>query len=144
VTIEPMVYDDLDQVVDIENKSFTRPWTPEGFKVELERKPAICLVVKDGGLVAGYLVFWVLQPEIHILNIAVKPDLRKNRLGDLLLDYLLDYSAEKGVEEIFLEVRPSNTGAFNLYSKKGFVVNGLRKNYYAEDQEDALLMVKKL
>jgi ribosomal-protein-alanine N-acetyltransferase len=144
VTIEPMGIKDLDQVMDIENKSFKSPWTSGGFNTELERKPSICLVARDGAVVLGYLVFWVLHPEIHILNIAVKPNLRRYGLGNLLLDYLLDYAAEIGVEEIFLEVRPSNIGAFSLYQKKGFVVNGLRKNYYAEDHEDALLMIRKI
>ena len=143
VTIEPMVAKDLAQVLGIEIASFTKPWTSDGFITELERKPAICLVAREGPDVLGYLVFWVLHPEIHILNIAVRPDLRRNGLGGLLLDYLLDYASEIGVEEIFLEVRPSNLSAFNLYQKKGFVVNGLRKNYYAEDHEDALLMIRR-
>ena len=144
VTIEPMTYWDLEQVMAIERASFARPWTPTGFRTELERQPAVCLVLREGFQVYGYLVFWNLPPEIHVLNIAVKPGLRRKGLGRLLLDYLCEYGREIGSQEIFLEVRPSNTGAMALYQKMGFVQTGRRKNYYAENKEDAILMTLNL
>lgn len=144
VTVEPMTYWDLEQVTAIERMSFRRPWQPGGFRTELERKPARCLVVRDGTTVLGYLIFWHIPPEIHILNIAVKPDYRGRGLAQLLMDYMLEYGRETGIEEIFLEVRPSNLEAQALYQRSGFLVVGHRKNYYSEDNEDAILMTCRL
>lgn len=140
ITIEPMTYWDLEQVAAIERASFKRPWQPGGFRAEMERKPSICLIARHGPIVYGYLIFWLITPEIHILNIAVKPDIRRMGLGKLMLNYLIEYAKEVGVTEIFLEVRPSNKGAMQLYENAGFETTGVRKNYYAEDKEDALLM----
>ena len=93
---------------------------------------------------AGYLVFWVLPPEIHILNIAVRPDLRSRGIGRTLLDYLFAYAGERGADRLFLEVRPSNVAARALYKRAGFLVTGKRPNYYAEEGEDAILLTKSL
>ena len=144
VTIEPMKEADLDQVMAIEKASFPRPWTPAQFKTEMERRLAVCLVARDGPEILGHLIFWLIPPEIHILNIAVKSAYRRQGLGRLLLDYLFALGQETGVKEVFLEVRPSNLSALNLYLQTGFVVTGRRKNYYSEDHEDALLMTKVL
>jgi len=144
VTIEPMKEDDLDQVMAIEKASFHRPWTSGQFKTELERRPAVCLVVRDGPEILGHLIFWLIPPDIHILNIAVKPAFRRQGLGRLLLDYLFALGLETGVKEVFLEVRPSNLSALNLYLQADFVQTGRRRNYYSEDREDALLMTKVL
>jgi ribosomal-protein-alanine N-acetyltransferase len=144
VTVEPMTYWDLEQVASIERASFHRPWQPGGFRTELERKPARCLVVRDGATVLGYLIFWHIPPEIHILNIAIKPDFRGRGLAQLLLDYMFEYGRETGVEEVFLEVRPSNQEAQTLYQGAGFQITGCRKNYYSEDHEDAILMTRRL
>ena len=140
ITIEPMTYWDLEQVTAIERASFRRPWKPGGFRTEMEREPSVCLVARDGFTVLGYLIFWRLPPEIHILNIAVHPKARARGLGTLLMDYLTEYAREYKMELIHLEVRPSNLAAIALYRKAGFETVGCRKNYYAEDHEDALLM----
>ncbi len=124
----------------IEEESFKRPWTRDGFETELAREPSICLTLKDGDRVFGYLIFWLIQDEIHILNIAVRPDLRKMGLGKVLLAYLTDFAREVRAESIFLEVRRSNQAAQALYRRTGFKVVGERKNYYSEDNEDALMM----
>ena len=144
VTIEPMTYWDIEQVAAIERDSFARPWKPGGFRTEIERAPAVCLVLRDGRLVLGYLIFWLLPPEIHILNIAVRPDFRGQGLGRLLMDYLLEYGRETKTAKIFLEVRPSNKPAMSLYKRTGFNLTGVRPNYYAEDSEDALMMTLEL
>ncbi|MEW5721599.1 MAG: ribosomal protein S18-alanine N-acetyltransferase [Thermodesulfobacteriota bacterium] len=144
VTIEPMGVWDLEQVAQIEKASFRRPWPTSGFQVELERGPAVCLVARDGTLVCGYLIFWVIVPEIHILNLAVRPLYRRQGLATLLLEYLFEYGRERGVTEVFLEVRPSNAAAQALYDRLGFRVTGRRRNYYAEDKEDAILMGRRL
>ena len=142
LTIEPMRRRDLDQVLRIESCSFPHPWTRKMFETELDRRPAICLVARNGWEICGYLIFWLIAPEIHILNIAVKPDLRQLGLGRLLMNYLFEYARDTKVEDIHLEVRPSNTSARMLYQGMGFVSTGRRKNYYSEEHEDALLMTK--
>lgn len=144
VTIEPMTYWDLEQVTAIERAAFRRPWKPGGFRTEMERKPSICLVLRDGFTVLGYLIFWVIPPEIHILNIAVHSRARGRGLGSLLMDYLTEYARESKIELIHLEVRPSNAPAIALYKRSGFQLVGRRKNYYVEDKEDALLMTLEL
>jgi ribosomal-protein-alanine N-acetyltransferase len=140
VTVEPMTFRDLEQVTAIERKCFHRPWKPGGFRTELQRKPSRCLVVRQGWSVLGYIIFWLLPPEIHILNIAVHPSVQRRGLAGLLLDYTAEYGRETGVEEIFLEVRAGNRAAQALYRSRGFRQVGVRKNYYAQDQEDALVM----
>lgn len=144
ITIQPMTYLDLEQVCFIERKSFHRPWKPEGFRTEMEREPSLCLVLKDQRKVCGYVIFWLLVPEIHILNIAVHPEMRRLGLAGLLMDYLFEYAGETNVAEIFLEVRASNMGAQTFYRQRGFIETGIRKNYYAEDNEDAILMTRRL
>lgn len=140
VTVEPMRKNDLDQVVAIERKSFPQPWTKCQFASEMDRRPSVCLVARRESDVLGHLIFWLLVPEIHILNIAVKPEMRQKGIGRLLMDYLFAYAQETGVDEIYLEVRPSNEAALALYERVGFVVTGRRPNYYPESKEDALLM----
>ncbi|MEW6262668.1 MAG: ribosomal protein S18-alanine N-acetyltransferase [Thermodesulfobacteriota bacterium] len=139
-TIEPMTAADLDQVMAIEQVSFRRPWTREGFLVELKRRPARCLVARQGRNVCGYLVFWLIPPEIHVLNLAVRPDLRRRKIGRLLMEYMLEYGRDTGAGEVFLEVRTSNLAAQELYRSLGFSLSGRRRDYYAEDHEDALIM----
>ena len=140
ITIEPMTDWDLKQVCAIERSSFHQPWTPEGFRAEMRRMPARCLVARDGFKIHGYLILWLLPPEIHILNIAVRPEQRRRGLARLLLEYMKEYGRELGVSEVFLEVRPSNLAAIGLYESMGFQMAGRRPNYYAEDREDALMM----
>ena len=140
VTVERMTYWDLEQVTQIERTSFRHPWAPGGFRAEMERKPSVCLVARDGDQVLGYLVFWLLPPEIHILNIAVRADSRRLGLAGKLLEKMMEIGREWGVEEVWLEVRPSNRAALELYRSLGFETTGRRKNYYAEDNEDAILM----
>ena len=144
LTIEPMSESDLEEVLAVERVSFPGPWTRDGFITELKREPAVCLTARLEGRVAGYLVFWVLPPEIHILNIAVRPDLRYRGIGRTLLDYLFAYAGERGADRLFLEVRPSNVAARALYKRAGFLVTGKRPNYYAEEGEDAILLTKSL
>lgn len=144
VVIEPMQPGDLDQVLSIEKTSYRRPWTRAGFKTELDRSCAVCLVVCEADQVLGYLIFWEIRTEIHILNLAVSPDKRRQGLGRLLLEYMFDWGRERGVKRVFLEVRVMNHAARKLYEQSGFVVTGRRKNYYEEEKEDALLMTRNL
>lgn len=140
LTVEAMTSADLDQVLAMEQVSFRQPWTKDGFMTELNRRPARCLVLRDGRIIRGYLIFWWLPPEIHLLNIAVDPTGRRQGQGRLLLEYMLDYGRKTGITDVFLEVRRSNIAARKLYESLGFEYIGVRKNYYARDHEDALVM----
>ncbi len=142
VTIERMSPDDLDQILEIERRSFLHPWTRDQFQSELDRRPSVCLSLKTGPLVIGHLIFWAIPPEIQILNIAVAPDHRNQGLGRFLLEYLFAYAGEIKVKEVYLEVRPSNGSARSLYRRMGFVQTGVRKNYYEQEREDALVMAR--
>jgi ribosomal-protein-alanine N-acetyltransferase len=144
LAFDPMDPLDLAQVLAIERASFRRPWTLEGFRTELNREPAVCRVARRGIMVLGYVIFWLIPPEIHVLNVAVRPDLRGRGLGRRLVDHMLEWGRTHQVEDVFLEVRPSNEPARELYEKVGFVTTGIRRGYYAEDNEDALVMTLRL
>ncbi|MBW2052162.1 MAG: ribosomal protein S18-alanine N-acetyltransferase [Deltaproteobacteria bacterium] len=142
--MEHMRESDLDQVLLIEQASYPRPWTRNGFKTELERSCAINLVLCEMDQVVGYLIFWAIREEIYILNLALRPDRRRQGLGRNLLEYMFDWGRKRGMRRAFLEVRVMNQAARKLYEKTGFVMTGRRKNYYAEEKEDALLMARNL
>ena len=142
--IEPMQPADLDQVVAIEESSYRKPWSKAGFEAELNRPQAVCRVIREADQVLGYIVFWMVRGEVHLLNLALKPDRRQQGLGRLLMDYMIHWGKEQGGRKIFLEVRVSNQAARRLYEKTGFVMTGRRKNYYSEEKEDALLMARSI
>ena len=144
VTIEPMTDWDIEQVASIERASFRRPWQPGAFRTEMQRGPSRCLVARNGHTVCGYVIFWSIPPEIHVLNVAVKLDRRGQGLGRMMMNHMLKFARSHDSNEVFLEVRPSNTAAIRLYQSLGFKPVGLRKNYYAEDNEDAIIMALKL
>nr|MDJ0860382.1 ribosomal protein S18-alanine N-acetyltransferase [Dinoroseobacter sp.] len=105
-----------------------------------------CLVVERDGVVCGYGILSIAAGEAHVLNLCVDPKVRSLGYGEKLLDELISHAREEGVEQVFLEVRPSNTTAIALYNKKGFHKIADRKAYYqaAEGREDASVLAKKL
>lgn len=144
--ILPMTVNDLTSVMAIENRSFPKPWTVGMFISEL-RNPvsrALTMKIRDKGkeVLGGYMVFWMIHGEAHILNIAVNPDYRRLSIATDLMNYAIDYMRENMVYEVFLEVRRSNDGARRLYRKFGFKESFERKNYYGD--EDAIVMTLSL
>lgn len=137
-----MILDDLDEVMLIEEDSFSFPWSRRSFRGEiLTNRFAYYVVAKDNeGLVIGYAGVWVLYGEAHVTTIAVKSSCRNRGIGSLLLACLLRNAEEKGADKAFLEVRDSNLVARRLYERFGFEVIGKRKNYYVD--EDALIMIR--
>jgi len=136
-----MELDDLDDVLDIERQSFRTPWTPDMFITEFANPRSRRRVLLDAeGRLAGYMLYWVILDEAHLMNIAVAPDLRQQGAGTRLVANLIQESRRESVEVISLEVRVSNLAAIRLYQKFGFQPVGLRKNYYTDEGEDALLM----
>ena len=139
--IRAMGYDDIEMIMSIEQEAFTSPWIPEGFIGELNGPVSHCIVAEDySGCLLGYAVYRVIIDEAHLLNIAVEAAGRKAGLGRKILDHILDHCRALGAEYMFLEVRPSNLAARRLYRRAGFFTLGVRRQYYTDNQEDALVL----
>jgi len=143
VVIKETALNHIDDIMMVERLSFTIPWSRESFIHELkDNKFSRYISALVNGKVVGYAGMWIIFDEGHITNIAVHPEFRKNGIGSRLLEKLIDISQENGVEKLTLEVRRSNTAAKNLYYKYGFKEEGIRKCYYADNGEDAIIMWK--
>lgn len=140
-TLAPMTIEDLDDVLVIERASFNTPWSRGAFRYELtQNRVARCLVVRVGPRLAGYLCLWEIGKEIHVTNVAVDPARRRQGLARFLLGSVFEDARRRGVDLIFLEVRPTNAEALSLYESLGFRVIGRRRGYYFDTGEDALVM----
>lgn len=132
---------DIDILVDIEQKSFTVPWPPEAFYQDItSNRFAVYLLMECNGKVVGYCGVWLVIDEAHITNIAILPEYRGFKLGETLLKEMMMMAIGSGAKTMTLEVRVSNHPARNLYRKLGFQEGGIRKNYYTDNLEDALVM----
>jgi ribosomal-protein-alanine N-acetyltransferase len=136
----------LEQVQAIEEASFKNAWPPASFAAEIQHPWSWFKVIgpagKSGGLsrVDGFIICWVILSDMHLLNLAVKPEHRRRGLAaTLLADALADFAREGG-GYVSLEVRPSNKAAQALYGSFGFKAVGRRKQYYRADNEDAIIM----
>lgn len=139
--IEPMRVEHLDEVLAIERASFPTPWSKYAFLGEIrDNRFAHYYVGLYNGRVAAYGGMWVILDEAHITNIAVSPEHRSLKLGKAMLITLMQKAAYLGADKITLEVRPSNYIAQSLYRSLGFVPTGVRKGYYTDTQEDAIIM----
>ena len=132
----------LDDVYMIEKESFTDSWSIESLKSEISNKNTIFLVAVYEKEVLGYILGKVSIESVDVLKIAVKLQFRRFGVSKLLLKTFIDSALKFGIKELFLEVRVSNNVAINLYKLFGFKVVGIRKNFYADPKEDALLMKK--
>ena len=138
-----MQLSDVSDVYNIEEKSFSMPWSLESFEKEITiNKAAHYFVIEVSNKVVGYMGIWKILDEGHITNIAIDPSYRGKRYGAELLKFVLEQMKQIGVESFTLEVRASNEVAIKLYEKFGFITMGIRKKYYTDTQEDALLMWK--
>lgn len=141
VQIVPMNGDHLDEVAELERVCFPDPWSRNMLKEELENDLAAFLVALDGqGAVAGYAGLQVILDEGYILNIAVRPDCRRQGVASRLLRVFLDFAKGNQLAFLTLEVRASNYAAIALYGSRGFRGVGRRKNYYEHPREDAVIM----
>lgn len=135
--------DHIDDIVAVENLSFKIPWSRSSITQEIcENKSALYLCATVGGKAVGYAGMWHICDEGHITNIAVHPEYRRNRIGSALMEALLNTARERGVRALTLEVKRSNCNAQGLYRKYGFAEEGFRKGYYADNNEDAIIMWK--
>ena len=140
IEVREMRYEDLDEVMKIENSCFAIPWTRESMQGELFSLMKFYYVALFDGKIAGYGGMWHVVTEGHITNIAVSPDYRRMGVGSAIVDALMQTAEEKEMLGVTLEVRVSNEAAIKLYKKHGFVVTGTRKKYYSDNNEDAYLM----
>lgn len=141
VLITPMEDKDIEQVAAIEKVSFPTAWSINTFRNELHKnRLAHYFVARIGEKVVGYGGMWMVMDEAHITTLAVDPDYRGIKIGQMILHHLLVMAVSKNMRWATLEVRQSNNIAQNLYKKYGFTQIGIRKNYYAEEKEDAIVM----
>jgi ribosomal-protein-alanine N-acetyltransferase len=142
VMIREMTEGDLDGVLEIERITFPSPWSRALFERELVTPFARSFVGlwKETGQLAGYLCFWLVDQEGHVLNLAVHPQYRGQRIGSQLLGFGVEFCRKQGVRLITLEVRRSNYRAISLYQNFQFQPQGIRRRYYADSGEDAIVM----
>lgn len=138
--IEMMTSKDIDGVFEVEKNCFEHHWSKESFKKELINENARYLVAKLGGKIVGYVGIWLILDEGHITNVAVHNDYRGQKIGDKLVQALVNLCKENNINSMTLEVRVSNIVAQNLYKKYGFKLAGIRKEYYSDNKEDAMIM----
>jgi ribosomal-protein-alanine N-acetyltransferase len=135
-----MTLDDLEQVIAIDQVSFSLPWPVRSFAFECENPVSRCWVAELDGRVVSMLVAWLIVDDVHIATIATHPDFRKQGIGKKILSHVLRSAKEEGAVTSFLEVREGNLAAQEMYRKFGYVESGRRENYYNDNGEDAILM----
>lgn len=132
---------DIPEVMALELDTFTSPWSERLFRDELEQEFSYTMLARcEDGSLAGFICFWVLVDEVHILNLAVRADLRRRGIGSQIVTEALRYAKNKGATVATLEVRQSNEAAIGLYARLGFVNAGRRRNYYDSPRENAVIM----
>jgi len=141
VELRALAIDDLEAVERIERESYPTPWSPSMFATELAKPSSLCFGahLEDGGLV-GYLIVSRYVDAWHVMNIAVAEAYRRRGIAGALLERLFAVTADEAQRGYTLEVRVSNTGAIRLYERLGFTARGIRRGYYTDNREDALIM----
>jgi [ribosomal protein S18]-alanine N-acetyltransferase len=140
IVVRRMLAADIEEVSKIERRSFPTPWNTQAYVTEIANPSACYLVATLGSVVVGYGGMWVIMDEAHITTIGVAPDFRGRGIGDRLLAELLVAAQKKGATRATLEVRESNEVAQNLYVKYGFQWVALRRGYYSDNNENAVIM----
>ena len=133
---------DLGPIEEIERASYPTPWSRSMFAGELTKPSSICIGAFDGdtGELLGYLIISRYVDAWHVMNVAVDPEHRRQGIASRLLDRLFELTAGDGRRGYTLEVRVSNTSAIKLYERMGFRARGVRRGYYTDNREDALIM----
>ncbi len=132
---------DAKVITEIEASIFPNPWSEQGIVDLLVKNPlSRGIILEVGNKIAGYGFYWIVADELHIANIAVVKEYRRRKFGAKLVEFMIDRGREKGAVYALLEVRLSNTAAVELYKGFGFKKLDVRKKYYSDNQEDALIM----
>jgi ribosomal-protein-alanine N-acetyltransferase len=141
--LTPATADDLRAIHAVEVRAFESPWPYETFAQELRNEWSSLDVARDlAGAVVAYVVYWIVEDELHILNVAVDPAHQRKGIGRELMWHIEELSLARGLTYLTLEVRVSNEAARALYESLGFEVIHRRKRYYADNDEDALVMAR--
>ncbi len=141
VVIRKASLKDASNMAELDRICFAQPWSRQAFEEELnDNSAAFYLVAEVSGTIIGYVGQWEIVGEGHITNVAVHPGYRNLGIGTKMLRELIGLSSEKGIGCHTLEVRKSNEEAISLYKKFGFKIAGIRKEYYADNLEDALIL----
>lgn len=136
-----MKVEDVPQVYELERLSFTLPWSQQSFYTELTQNVyARYLVIEYEGRIISYGGMWIIVDEAHVTNVAVHPDYRGRKLGELMMRQMMELARGFDAVRMTLEVRPSNHVARALYQKLGFIDTGIRPGYYTDNNEDAIIM----
>lgn len=140
VTFDRLDADDIESLVELEGRCFSHPWGEKQFKLGLEQNVFYVFGLRDGDSLLAYCSLYMVVGEAEVLNIAVRPESRRQGHGARLLGLVLQIAAKMGMKAAHLEVRVSNIPAQGLYAKFGFEQVGVRKEYYPDTGEDALVM----
>jgi ribosomal-protein-alanine N-acetyltransferase len=139
--IRRMISADLDQVIAIDQASFSLPWPARSFQFELSDNPASrSWVAEVEGQVVGMIILWLIVDEAHVATLATHAQFRRQGIGGRLLQHALSSVRAEGAQRAFLEVRAGNWSAQEMYRSFGFVEDGRRPRYYKDNNEDAILM----
>lgn len=130
---------DVDDLIELEKLCFAYHWSRDQFLMGLDRNVYLTLGIREKDQLVGYLAFSLIEDEMEILNLAVHPDFRKEGIATILLKSAFAICKKKGIRKSFLDVKVTNTPAIELYRKFGYVKIGVRKKYYPDTKEDALL-----
>ena len=144
IVIRPMTKDDVEDVYKVEEDCFVDPWSKESIRKELKNDLARYLVAEIDGEIVGYVGVWFVVDEGHITNVAVHSNYRGKKIGDKLVKEMVELCRQSNIVAMTLEVRVSNIVAQNLYKKYGFKMGGIRKEYYSDNKEDAIIMWNQL
>ena len=142
IVIRRMETTDVKEVALIEQESFHDAWSEKSFLDAILEKDNIYMVATDDNKIVGYCGMWGIQGEGNIYNVCVKKEKRGQGVGDRLFQAFLEEGEQKGLKAFTLEVRVSNESAIRLYEKYGFENAGIRKNFYDNPKEDAMIMWK--
>lgn len=144
ICVRPAIKADTDQMHAIEVASFASPWPREGIADEIEsRSFTFSVVAEIDRVIIGFMIYWNVADEMHLINLAVAPAARRRGVGRVLMDHLLKEARRANACEILLEVRLSNQPARTLYESLGFEAVCIRIGYYADNDEDALVMSRR-
>ena len=142
INIRLMNETDLDSVSAIEKEIFSLPWSKKSFSDSLQSENTLFVVAEEEGRIQGYCGMYLSFEEGNITNVAVSPSYRRRHVAYYMLKDILEKAEEKGITNIFLEVRETNVSAIKLYEMFGFEEAGIRKNFYEKPTENALVMWK--
>jgi len=132
---------DLDAIMEIERASFSSPWPASAMEEEIERRSwSRVALAEESGRATGFIVYWLVDRELHLLNLATSPSFRRQGVARELIDFMLAEGHRRSLWQVVLEVRESNDAALGLYEGFGFSRVGRRPRYYTDNGEDAIVM----